>query len=297
MPAEAARRHTLEIPGHARQLITPEGVALRLELPLAGERIGAFLTDLALIVATLVLFSIAVALIAWATGGVGGEAYLVIWLLGAFILRAFWFTLFEASPRGATPGKRWFRLRVAARDGQRLSIDAVIARNLLRELEFFLPLSALAYRAHDGAADAATALLALGWTLIFLLFPLFNRDRLRAGDLIAGTWVVRAPRALLASDATLTTTTALDFSDAQLDIYGVFELQTLEDVLRRATPGAMRRREDDPLVVVAAAVRTRIGWTGREDDHAFLAAYYAAVRARLERQLLFGRRRRDKLDR
>lgn len=297
MPAEAFRGHTLDLPGHARQLITPEGVALRLELPLAGERIGAFLTDLALIVATLVMFSIAVALIAWASGGSGGEVYVVIWLLGAFMLRCCWFILFEASPRGATPGKRWFRLRVAARDGQRLSIDAVIARNLLRELEFFLPLSALAYRAHEGAADAATALLALSWTLIFLLFPLFNRDRLRAGDVIAGTWVVRAPRTLLASDAALTTATKLDFSDAQLDIYGVFELQTLEDVLRRATPGAMRRRPDDPVVIVAAAVRARIGWLGREDDHVFLAAYYATVRSRLEAQLLFGRRRRDKLDR
>ena len=297
MASEARRRDVLDVPGHDRVLVTPEGVALHLQLPLVGERIGAFLTDLALIVAALIAMTVVVALVAWATGGRGGEAYVVIWLLGAFVLRSFWFAGFEAGPRGATPGKRRFGLRVAARDGRRLSADAVIARNLLRELEFFLPLSSLAYVAHDGAADAATAVLALGWTLGFALFPLFNRDRLRVGDLVAGTWVVRAPRAALLDDASLAARTALDFTEAQLDAYGVFELQTLEDVLRRATPGAMRRLPGDPVVVVAAAVRTRIGWTGREDDHAFLTAYYNAIRARLERQLLFGRRRRDKSDR
>ena len=38
-------------------------------------------------------------------------------------------------------------------------------------------------------------------------------------------------------------------------------------------------------------------WTGTEPDDVFLAAYYAALRTRLEQGLLFGRRRVDKLDR
>jgi hypothetical protein len=46
---------------------------------------------------------------------------------------------------------------------------------------------------------------------------------------------------------------------------------------------------------VAAAIRIKIGYAGG-DDYAFLAAYYAALRARLERGLLFGRRRRGKRD-
>jgi hypothetical protein len=49
---------------------------------------------------------------------------------------------------------------------------------------------------------------------------------------------------------------------------------------------------------VARRIRTKIGWEGAPDvsDSAFLAAYYAALRGRLERQMLFGRRRKDKFD-
>ena len=44
----------------------------------------------------------------------------------------------------------------------------------------------------------ALAWAAAGWVALFLLFPFFNRDRLRAGDIIAGTWVVERPRTKLA---------------------------------------------------------------------------------------------------
>ena len=66
-------------------------------------------------------------------------------------------------------------------------------------------------------------------------------------------------------------------------------------MLRRGTPNPIRRPVDDPVTIVAAAIRIKIGYAGG-DDYAFLAAYYAALRARLERGLLFGRRRRDKRD-
>ena len=287
----------LQRPAHERPLVTPEGVVLHLELPTASERVGALTTDIALIVAILAAFSLAVFLAALATRSWSVEPYLIIWLLGAFVLRNFWFIYFETGPRGATPGKRWFGLRVAARNGEPLSPDAVVARNLVRELELFLPLSALAYHSDSGPLDALTAILALSWTLIFLLFPLFNRDRLRVGDLLAGTFVVRAPRTLLQADATGAETAQLAFSNAQLDVYGVFELQTLEELLRRANAGRLPTASGDPLAVVAETIRNRIGWTGPENDRDFLAAYYVAVRGRLEGQVLFGRRRRDKRDR
>ena len=41
--------------------------------------------------------------------------------------------------RGITPGKRVFGLRVIDRGGGALRADAVIARNLMREIEVFLP--------------------------------------------------------------------------------------------------------------------------------------------------------------
>jgi len=52
------------------------------------------------------------------------------------------------------------------------------------------------------------------------------------------------------------------------------------------------------MAAVAERIRTKIAWrtAPEESDAAFLAAYYGALRARLETQLLFGRRRKDKFD-
>ena len=123
-----------------------------------------------------------------------------MWLLGFFVLRNGWFSLFEMGRRGATPGKRLMGLRVVARDGARLTGGAVIARNAMREIEVFLPLSFLVAAGAEGTADTFLVLFALMWSGIFLFFPLFNRDRLRVGDLVAGTWVVRAGRSKLGAD-------------------------------------------------------------------------------------------------
>jgi hypothetical protein len=70
----------------------------------------------------------------------------------------------------------------------------------------------------------------------------------------------------------------------------VKELEILEDLLRRPDPRAVR--------LVAERIRGKIGFIQPpgENDRAFLAAYYAALRARLEHRLLFGRRRKDKFD-
>lgn len=303
----ADRRRRADAAERERQLVTPEGVALTLGLARGGQRLWAFLLDLAIMMALLAALTLVALFVAGLVlAVVDSEAKLgslqitgVIWLLGFFVLRNCWFILFESGRRTATPGKRLMKIRVAARDGSRLTVDAVVARNLMRELEFFLPLSFLGYQASEGAAGAWVALAGLGWSLVFAMFPLFNRDRLRAGDLIAGTWVLKNPQRRLGQDigerAAVVDQTGFRFSDAQLDAYGVFELQTLEDVLRRGQPNPMRRATDDPIVLVAGAIRTKIGYRGG-DDYAFLAAYYAAVRVRLERGLLMGRRRRDKAD-
>ena len=46
-------------------------------------------------------------------------------------------------------------------------------------------------QAAEGTADTFLVIFSLLWSGIFLFFPLFNRDRLRIGDIVAGTWVVR----------------------------------------------------------------------------------------------------------
>ena len=81
------------------------------------------------------------------------------------------------------------------------------------------------------------------------------------------------------------------FTATQLDAYGERELQVLEEVLRRGHPTTVRE--------VAGRIRVKIGWEPlpEERDLEFLDAFYAAERRKLEGDLLFGRRRRDKHDR
>ena len=276
-----------------RSLVTPEGVDLSLNLADVSQRVGAFVIDLLIMLGVLILLTIIAIAGLIAMGAERGELVLVIWLLGFFILRNGYFILMEMGPRAATFGKRASGLRVVARSGERLTADRVIARNLMREIEFYLPLSFLFFNAAEGAGSALASLAGLGWTALFLFFPMFNKDKMRIGDLLAGTWVISAPRRKLTVDLLDTETPAaarFTFTDAQLDVYGVYELQTLERVLREAQPEA--------IATVAYTIRNKIG-LGHQygDDHEFLLCYYDAIRARMERGLLFGKRRADKFDR
>ncbi len=271
-----------------RGFVTPEGVDLQLELGGAGTRATAFLIDIAIMLLVLIAATVALYVIDEATGG---EIAKIVWLIGAFVLRNGWFALFEMSGRGATPGKRVMRLRVVARDGARLTAGAVLARNAMREIEIFLPLSFLGAQAENGTADAFLTIFALAWSGIFLFFPVFNRDRLRVGDLVAGTWVVQTSLRTLAPDLASeavrwTAQPRRTFPSAALALYGIYELQTLEDVLRTGDPATLNS--------VAATIRRKAALADDGDDAGFLADYYAALCATLESGLLVGRRRIDK---
>ena len=273
--------------GLTRTFITPEGVDLRLELGSAGSRAAAFMIDLVLIVAILVVASLLLFYLSRGAGDRGVQFIAVIWLVGAFVLRNAWFSLFEMGGRGATPGKRFLGLRVVARDGARLTGSAVIARNAMREIEVFLPLSFLADQTIEGTADSFLVIFALLWSGIFLFFPLFNRDRLRVGDLVAGTWVVQAEKTDLSQDLVGTSYRARrTFPKAALELYGIYELQALEDVLRKENP--------DAIVTVAAMIRAKAGLPDDGDDYGFLYDYYVALCAHLEANLMVGRRRESK---
>ena len=78
----------------------------------------------------------------------------------------------------------------------------------------------------------------------------------------------------------------------ELDLYGIKELQVLEELLRKN-----RSRKDRELIAeVARRIRTKIGWSGQEGwtDWQFLNAFYGAQRGRLERKMLFGKRQKKK---
>lgn len=279
-----------------RNLVTPEGLVLPLRLASRGARAGALLLDLVFLFLSLTLLVVGLA-----TLGIGVaklnlnqrnpavELIVVLLILTVFLSRFGYFLWFELGPRGATLGKRHMGIRVAARDGGRLTAEAVIARNLMRDVEVFVPL----FLIFGGASSLGIAGWAAGvWLAIFVLFPCFNRDALRAGDLIAGTWVVEAERrklmpALSISEAAGPKASGYRFGEAELSVYGERELQALEDVLRQANPEAQRQ--------VVETICRKIGWqAGRGDEREFLEAFYAALRARLERNMRFGRRKKDK---
>ena len=76
-------------------------------------------------------------------------------------------------------------------------------------------------------------------------------------------------------------------------VYGIFELQVLEDLLRRP-PGELGH--DTAIRTVADKTAAKIGYAAGVAPAERLPAgdFYAALRAHLEQKMLFGKRREDK---
>jgi uncharacterized RDD family membrane protein YckC len=284
-----------------REIVTPEGIPLRFTLARAGDRAGAFVLDMVLqvVVVTVVLMALSLAV------GGGGSWLTAVIVLLAFLLLNFYFAFFEVRWQGATPGKRSLGIRVIDARGGQLETSAVLARNLVRELEVWIPLRLLLVgELVWPEAPGWARLLAAAWALVFLFMPVFNKDRLRVGDMIAGTRVVMQPKVVLVPDlvderaapayapAGARPAASHSFSDAQLSIYGIYELQVLEGVLR-TNPGDIAHLE--AVRTVSEKVRQKIKYEGKVvDDERFLREFYAAQRAHLEQKMLFGQRREDK---
>lgn len=287
-----------------RTVITPEGVALPLVLATRGARAAALLIDLALIGAAMIATTLT---LIWIAGGIGLkvqeveadgpkaralQALVIVWIIAMFLFRNAWFLFFELGPRGATPGKRMTGIRVAARGTERLTTEAVIARNIIRDIELFMPIVFIGGAVASGSDTDLAGWAGAVWCAIFMLFPFFNRDALRCGDVIAGTWVVEAQRrklgeALSVSAPVAASDQAYTFTSEELAVYGEYELQTLERVLRDGRGTAL----DD----VADAISRKIGRpypTGAE--RVFLESYYLQLRAQLEQGLRLGKRKADK---
>jgi uncharacterized RDD family membrane protein YckC len=276
-----------------REIVTPEGVPLTVELAEFSERAIALIIDLLICLG--VAIAIALAFVFLAIHGLGGIIFIAVLNLMLFFLRVLYFIHFELSGRGATPGKRVAGIRVIDRRGGPLRASAVIARNLTRELEVFIPIGILlSAGVGSGAGVPWGKLLAIGWLICFLVLMFFNRDRMRAGDLIAGTLVIVLPRQRLLGDL-VETRARFAFADHQLMAYGKRELQVLEDLLRRPDDAETRELLRD----VCDRICRKIEWTeplAPADTALFLRDFYTAQRAFLEREQLFGRPRADKFD-
>jgi len=272
-----------------RELMTPEGVPLSVDLADYGERAVAFMLDFMIcVVATVLVYLLFVLLPFGGTTRIV-ERSLVLFI--AFVVRNFYFIHFELSWQGATPGKRIVGLRVVDRGGGPLFPSAVVARNLTREIEAFLPLGLL--QSPAGSGTAAWEQLSLGlWLLLFAALPFVNRDRMRAGDLIAGTMVVALSRRALLGDL-VEGAVRYSFTEKQLRTYGAFELQVLEELLRRPAGAGTSRL----LREVTDKISRKVEWPTPVPDAevgVFLREFYTAERAFLEREQLFGKPRPDK---
>ena len=150
---------------------TPEHVTLSFELAGLGTRAAAAALDLGLIALAylaITMFFIATGLSdSWASDWASwGTAIMVLVSgLGFFL----YYTLFETLWDGHTPGKRALGVRVVLDTGRPLTANAAAVRNLIRIVDFLVPLGPLP-----------------GLVMVFA-----HPSNKRLGDLAAGTIVVR----------------------------------------------------------------------------------------------------------
>lgn len=272
-------------------LTPPEGVTVRFEVAPIVARFGAQLFDLLITGlatgAIMLIFLIPAIQIP--------ELAAVVAFTLLLLIRAPYYIITELVWNGRTLGKRLMSIRAIGVDGRGLSTHAVVARNLMKEVEVFAPVTFLL------AAEAMGwfwSLVTLAWIIILLIVPAVHPRRQRIGDILAGTVVTADPKPVLAPDlAAQRQGEEFVFTDHHLAHYGRFELQTLEEFLRAHPAEKIDAEPDAAVVEIAAQIRRKIGYEEPVEDAralAFLHAFYAAQRDYLERKRLYGDDRADK---
>lgn len=266
----------------------PESVPITFRLSSLGARIGAQSLDLMITYGGVLVL---IFLLAW-LGVFSWNGLITFYALITFFMRVPYYVLSELVWNGRTLGKRITGVRVISLDGRSLTPHQIVARNVMKEVEVFLPMATLSGAAEMGWVMGLTL---SAWMIGTLLVPVFSKLNQRLGDMVAGTVVVDNPKLQLLPD--LSAQTALrgyEFRAEHLGIYGRYELQTLEAILRDPPKSPeMRQRVSE----VAQMIRRRIGYdeevsTAREWD--FLLEFYRQQREFLESRNLFGDTRENK---
>ena len=141
---------------------TPEGVEIALTPAGPGVRAVAYLIDL--LIRSVVFIALAFLL------NLGGALGTGLLLLAYFFLEWLYPVLFELRRNGATPGKRWMKIRVLHDDGTALTLGGSMLRNLLRVVD----------------------ILPVGY-VVGLVAMVVSGQFKRLGDLVAGTLVIHDP--------------------------------------------------------------------------------------------------------
>jgi uncharacterized RDD family membrane protein YckC len=282
------------------EILPPEGVPLHFEIAGLGARLAAQLID---IVITLGVAGAIILLVFLVQLGASSSLVVIAALL-FFFVRVPYYVATELLWNGQTIGKRICALRVISGSGRSLSAHQVVARNLMKEMEVFLPGMYLFVAANLGIIESV---LVCAWVAALIAVPVFNKRRQRVGDIVAETIVIHQPPSMLEPDLAAATPATFGhrfvFLPHQLEHYGAFELQVLEKLLHggeRARNAAEHARNQANLAIVTDRIRGKIGYSERIDPverEAFLHAFYVAQRAHLEQRRLFGDARADKFHR
>lgn len=272
-------------------LTPPEGVAVRFEVAPIVARFAAQTFDLLITFLAVGAIMLVFVIPALQIPILPSVVFFALMLL----VRAPYYILTELMWNGRTLGKRLMSIRVTGVDGRGLSTHAVVARNLMKEVEVFAPATFLLAAESMGWV---WSLITLVWILVLILVPAFHPRRQRIGDVLAGTIVVADPKPLLPPDLSRRPQSAeFVFSNAQLSHYGRFELQTLETFLRAHPAEKIDAPPSQAVIEVAAQIQRKIGYHEAVPDAralAFLHAFYTAQREFLERKRLYGDDRADK---
>lgn len=273
-----------------RNILPPEGVPIGFEIASLGTRFGAQFLDILITFGGLFLLFLALFWI----GVLDWSLLATLFLLLFFFIRVPYYIFSELVWNGRTLGKRIVKIRVISNDGGRLTPHQIVARNLMKEVEVFLPATTLLSGTLENGWVGLTIFI---WMAGMALVPIINKKNFRLGDMIADTLVVDNPKAVLLPDLAMRTEvwgTAFVFDISQLDIYGRYELQTLEEILRDPprTPEAIAR-----VAKVAQTIQYKIGYVEKILPHnywIFLSEFYRQQREHLERRQLFGDARESK---
>lgn len=276
--------------GRPADILPPEGVPIRLDIASGGARFGAQSLDILITFGGLFLLFLA---LIW-VNVLDWSMLATLFFLLAFLIRVPYYILSELVWNGRRLSKRIVKIKVISGDGQRLTPHQIVARNLMKEVEVFMPVTTLLSGSYQ---NGWVGLVLTVWMVLVLAVPLFNKKRQRLGDMIAGTLVVDQPKAVLLPDLAAAQGSAavgFVFRPEQLDVYGRFELQTLEQILRnRPKTEEARKRVSD----VVRTIRRKIAFeeeVAPRDEWDFLTDFYRQQREYLESRHLFGDTREDK---
>jgi uncharacterized RDD family membrane protein YckC len=286
---------TTTLPSGSKDVVewsTPDDVTMRFSAGDIGARVGAVVFDAIIIVLFLYLLGVLAFYLGLFTGS---RVAFVVLLLSFLFARIGYWVWMEWRYMGQTFGKSLAGIQVLKANGDRLTLSAVITRNLLREVEFWLPLTILLLFLNGRPVPPM-----MMWCFGFLLIPLFSANNRRLGDFVAGTVVVESPEHVELTQDLLDHTdpreqsTSYAFTRDMLDVYGVVQLNALQDVLETQlywdqNTGTNRNRST--LYDIKDRVVDKIDYPDPvpdEESVPFLRQFYRAMRRHLEGKLASG---------